>query len=192
MNKITILASTALAATSVLSDHGVNHIDPISTAFPNSIYMNSLQSGIGTDVSFTQENSEVRFFRKNTMDLHMSPEVMANNRRFSKLQRSFLSNLHGFALDKMRIFRDIANVLCCIPFDSVIASFNEYDESIDIKMFLSYNIHLSISRFVDDSDDGVVFSIHRNKRLLVSNEMHINELESKVVGLLKDLEEKYA
>lgn len=192
MNKITILTGTALAATGALSTYGTNYVDQLSTAVPTSIYINSLQSGVGTDVCFSQENSKISFFRMNTKDLSMSPQVMANNRRFSKLQKSFLSNLHGAVGDNISTFRCMANVLCNIPFESVIASYNEYDESIDIKMSLSYNIHLSISRFVDDNDDYVVFSIHRNKRLLVSNEMHLNELDLKIVDLLKELEEKYA
>lgn len=192
MNKITILTGTALAATGALSAHGANNIDQISTAVSTSIYTNSLQSGVGLDVCFTQENSKVRFYRMNSLDLSMSPEVMANNRRFSKLQKSFLSNLHGCSEYNMRSFRDIANVLCNIPFESVMASYNEYDESIDIKMSLPYNIHLSISRFVDDNDDCVVFSIHRDKRLLVSNEMNLKDLELRMVDLLKELEEKYA
>lgn len=192
MNRITILTGTALAATGALNVHGTNYIEQLSTAVPVSIYTNNIQSGIGTDVCFSQENSKVSFFRMNTTDLSMSPQVMANNRRFSKLQKSFLSNLHGADVDNIRSFRDMANVLCNIPFNTVIASYNEYDESVDVKMSLSYNIHLSISKFVEDSDDSVVFSIHRNKRLLVSNEMHLNELESKIIDLLKELEEKYA
>lgn len=194
MNNITILTGTALAATGALWGCCPNHMDQISTVVPTSIYTNSLQSGSGieTELCFTQENLEVRFNRRNTLDSKMSPEETASNQRYTKLQKSFLLNLHGFTIGNMSFFEDMANVLCNIPFESVIASYNEYDESIDIKMSLSYNIKLSISRFVDINDDNVVFSIHRNKRLLISNEMRLIDLEQKIVELLEDFKEKYA
>lgn len=116
----------------------------------------------------------------------MNAEETDSSQRYTKLQKSFSLNLHGFTIGNMSFFEDMANVLCNIPFESVITSYNEYDESIDIKMSLSYNIKLSISRFVDINDDNVVFSIHRNKRLLISNEMRLIDLEQKIVELLEE------
>lgn len=187
MNTISIIASTAFAASGALyaPDVDVN----MCNKFSLSSYS---EYGVGTEVSFYKDNAVINFCRMNTTDLQMTEEMVNQNIRYKLIDSSFKSNLHGFPMKKMCVFTEIANVLCKVPFNASLASYNEYDDSIDIKLYLPFDIHLSISHFLGDSDELVVFSIHRESRLLVSNEMLLDELELKTVDLLKELNEKYA
>ncbi|MCM1302072.1 MAG: hypothetical protein NC250_01050 [Alistipes senegalensis] len=90
-------------------------------------------------------------------------------------------------------FYSIANLLSSIPFSDNIASFNKEDQSIDIRLMLPFELYLTISRFIDEEDSkNVLFTIHRNGNLLISNELPIDKLVSEFKNLLNDLDKRNA
>ena len=83
----------------------------------------------------------------------------------------------------------LSNTLCKLKFVDNISSYNESDFSLDTILKLSNGLKLSISQFLDeDIDSPVVFSIHRGKTLLISDEMPIAE----IVNIINSVEAKFA
>jgi len=174
-----------------------------STMTPPFGYQNSsltnveeLRSYCGSLTGSVTENSISSglfvIFSKSSQDNTIDETELSKQRRFISLKKSFMKNLHGFDVENMKYADEMLNSLCCIPFDKNIVSYNEFDKSIDILISLPFNLHASVSRLLEDEDDVVVFNIHRGSKLLVSNELQINELSSKLTSIVEELNETYA
>jgi len=97
--------------------------------------------------------------------------------RVQSLKRSFSKYSDGFPTEKQSYFAYMADALCKLDFIDNVSSYNKYDSSIDTIIKLKNGLTLSVSCFIEDKKDApMVFSIHRNHTLLVSDELPINEI----------------
>lgn len=102
-------------------------------------------------------------------------------KRFKAIKHSFARYSEGFPSEKQGHFSLMANALCKLDFKDNISSYNKDDDSIDTVLKLSNGLTLSISCFVDEDEDApMVFSIHRGKALLVSDELPVEEIVRKI------------
>jgi len=86
----------------------------------------------------------------------------------------------------MLYFLRLASIMQNVPFIDAVSSFDVYDNTIYSRYKLPGNLTLSVSQFLDESVDApVVFSIHRNKTLLVSSEMELHELMQKILAVIE-------
>lgn len=114
--------------------------------------------------------------------------IKMQQQRHKAIEDSFSKYSCGFPTDKMQYFSHLSNLLCRIKFVDNISSYNEDDFSIDIILKLSNGLKLSISQFLDeDINAPVVFSIHRERTLLVSDEMPIIEIVNNINSLEANL-----
>ncbi len=111
----------------------------------------------------------------------LSQENAAGTRtrgRYDALVESFKKYDAKFPADKNGAYEALFEKISQLQFVDNVASYNEWDNSIDIILKLSNGLKVSISQFLDDEDASVVFSIHRGKTLLVADEMPVSELVS--------------
>ena len=64
-------------------------------------------------------------------------------------------------------------------FNDNLSFYNEVDGSVDIKVMMPHDFCLNVSHFVEDND-YVVFTLHKGHKLLVADELQIEEFGSKV------------
>lgn len=109
--------------------------------------------------------------------------------RYKQIENSFNKNSEDFPKEKVGYLQYLANNASRLSFIDNVSSYNDDDESIDTILKLENGLKLSISQFIDDDiDDPVVFSIHRNGILLVSDELPLDE----IVDTINSLKGKYA
>lgn len=105
--------------------------------------------------------------------------------RYKAIERSFVKHSKGFPADKREHFLLLANEVCKLQFNDNVSSYNEYDETIETILKLSDGLTLSISQFLDeDADASAVFSVHRGRTLLVSDEMPVREIVDTINSII--------
>lgn len=97
--------------------------------------------------------------------------------RYEALNKSFQKYKNEFPSEKENYFNTFANAVCQLQFNDNVSIYNKYDETIDSVLKLQNGLTLSISQFInEDIDAPVVFSIHREKTLLISDELPLEEI----------------
>lgn len=121
------------------------------------------------------------FERSNSYIDPIDVESIDMQKRYQSISNSFAKYRMGFPMGKNDYFKVLSNALCKLSFDDNVTSYNEFDESIDVVLRLSNGLRLSISMFLnEDIEAPVVFSIHRGRTLLVSDELHIEDIVSTI------------
>lgn len=124
----------------------------------------------------------------NSKEQRISEDEIKLQHRYEAIENSFKKHNNKFPTSADKYFYLLAKHLCVIPFNDNLASFNEYDASIDLRLTLPYDIFLNVSYFIEDVDNSVIFTIHHNKRLLVSDELPMDKLVSMLDELIKELQ----
>lgn len=183
-NVITFMALITTATTGNLSLHNQECLDVLTSQAPN----NGVSVSSGAPIMFYNHSSEV-YSKSKEIDKPIGKSSLDAQQRFKYLSESFKKNNQGFPQKKNGYFLKMANTLCRIPFVDNVSSYNDDDEAIDTVVKLPNGMKLSISQFLDDNVEApVVFSLHREKTLLVSDELPIEE----IVDTLNQLIEKQA
>ena len=132
------------------------------------------------------KSSSDTFYRSDSQGKIITREEIERQQRYDKIKASFLRNKGDFANKDMLYFSRLASVMQYVPFIDAVSSFDGYDNTLYSRYKLPGNLTLSVSQFLDESVDApVVFSIHRNKALLVSSEMDLHELMQKMLGVIE-------
>ena len=182
---ILIVAALTVASSDVMQQSYVAN-NGLST-YPT--YENSENSKTsGMPIAFYNHTSG-NFVRSMSMEDAIDSESIQMQERHRAIEVSFSKYSEGFPFEKMDFLSVLSNSLCKLKFVDNISSYNESDFSLDIILKLSNGLKLSISQFLDeDIDSPVVFSIHRGKTLLISDEMPIAE----IVNIINSVEAKFA
>lgn len=72
------------------------------------------------------------------------------------------------------------------PFHDVLVQYDGYDKTIDIWTAYDESIQVFINIDLEEMFDGVVFSIYHGKKLLVCDEMELNELIDKLIEVSEE------
>lgn len=182
---ILIVAALTVASSDVIQQSYVVN-NGLST-YPT--YENSENSKTsGMPIAFYNHTSG-NFVRSMSMEEAIDSESIQMQERHRAIEDSFSKYSKGFPFEKMDFLSMLSNTLCKLKFVDNISSYNESDFSLDTILKLSNGLKLSISQFLDeDIDSPVVFSIHRGKTLLISDEMPIAE----IVNIINSVEAKFA
>lgn len=182
---ILIVAALTVASSDVMQQSYVAN-NGLST-YPT--YENSENSKTsGMPIAFYNHTSG-NFVRSMSMEDAIDSESIQMQERHRAIEDSFSKYSEGFPFEKMDFLSVLSNSLCKLKFVDNISSYNESDFSLDTILKLSNGLKLSISQFLDeDIDSPVVFSIHRGKTLLISDEMPIAE----IVNIINSVEAKFA
>jgi hypothetical protein len=122
-------------------------------------------------------HSTGEYVRASHDSTEIDPASIEMQLRYQAIRRSFMRYSQGFPANKMDSFSYLANILCKLTFTDNVSSYNINDECIDVVLKLSNGLTLSISSFIDESDDAPkVFSLHRDHSLLISDELPVNEI----------------
>ena len=105
--------------------------------------------------------------------------------RYQSIEESFINNCNIISDKKALYFNSIANSVCKLPIVDNAVSYNEFDDSLDFSLKLTEGLTMRISQFLDeDIDSPVVFSIHRNETLLVSDELPVDEIVQTILSAM--------
>lgn len=153
----------ALNGMAAYQDNGIGNLH--QTGMPISYY------NYGT-TGFERSKSFIEPIDEESIDMQKRYQAIAN---------SFTKHSVGFPVEKKGYLSVLSNTLCKLHFVDNVLSYNEYDETIDAVLRLSNGLKLSVSMFLDeDVEAPVVFSIHRGRTLLVSDELPIEEIVSTI------------
>ena len=182
---ILIVAALTVASSDVIQQSYV--VNNGLLTYPT--YENSENSKTsGMPIAFYNHTSG-NFVRSMSMEEAIDSESIQMQERYRAIEDSFSKYSKGFPFEKMDFLSMLSNTLCKLKFVDNISSYNESDFSLDTILKLSNGLKLSISQFLDeDIDSPVVFSIHRGKTLLISDEMPIAE----IVNIINSVEAKFA
>ena len=182
---ILIVAALTVASSDVMQQSYVAN-NGLSTYLTYENSENSKTSGM--PIAFYNHTSG-NFVRSMSMEDAIDSESIQMQDRHRAIEDSFSKYSEGFPFEKMDFLSVLSNSLCKLKFVDNISSYNESDFSLDTILKLSNGLKLSISQFLDeDIDSPVVFSIHRGKTLLISDEMPIAE----IVNIINSVEAKFA
>ncbi len=140
----------------------------------------------GMPIAFYNPSSD--FVRSMSMEEPVEPQSIKIQQRHKAIEESFSKHCSGFPLEKKEYLSLLSNSLCRLQFEDNISSYNEFDYSIDTIIRLSNGLKLSISQFLDeDIEAPAIFSIHRGKTLLISDEMPIDEMVNTINSIVAKL-----
>lgn len=182
---ILIVAALSVASSDVMQQSYVPN-NNLSTYSAYENCENSKTSGM--PIAFYNHTSG-NFVRSMSMEEPIESESIQMQERHKAIEDSFSKYSDGFPIEKKDYLSILSNSLCKVKFVDNISSYNASDFSIDTIIKLSNGLKLSISQFLDeDIDSPVVFSVHRGKTLLISDEMPIAE----IVNIINSVEVKFA
>lgn len=145
----------------------------------------------GMPIAFYNHNS-ADFVRSNSSTMPVDGKSAIMQKNHNAIIQSFSKHSEGFPVDKNEYIDLLSNTLCRLNFNDNLSSYNEYDNSIDIILMLSNGLKLSISQFIDeDIKAPAVFSIHRGRNLLISDEMPIEEMVDTINSVVVKLTDEY-
>ena len=122
-------------------------------------------------------HSAEMYVRTQVSENRIESNIMDMQFRYQAMKQSFLRYSEGLPETKQGYFSQMADALCQLDVKSNVFSYNKIDASIDSVLKLKNGLTLSVSCFIDDEiDSPMVFSIHRGRALLVSDELPINEI----------------
>lgn len=125
--------------------------------------------------------SSDKYYYANSLFESLDADSIERQRRYSVILRSFEKRNPGFAKGKMPYILYLANVMQNLPFIDAVSDYDESDDSVYSYYKLPGMLSLSVSQYLDNPmESDVVFSIHRNKELLVSSEMNLEDLRRTV------------
>lgn len=169
-----VLALTALATINPVSDSSIQLL--IESNYRNA-QSTELCEAVKTGSPIVYYGSSGQFFPSQNFSNLIQISSLKMQFRHKMIEQSFLKNGKNFPKEKFSYFSVLSNEVCKLRFKDVVSLYNEYDESIDIILWLNSGLTLSLSQFITKSvDSPVVFSLHRGTSLLVSDEQPIDEI----------------
>jgi hypothetical protein len=148
----------------------------------------SLEGYNGTSFEDMIVTPSVSYTKTASENMHIDESLLERKKRYDRLRSSFINNLHGFHVKKNNVAEEVFNALSALPFSNNVSNYDEFDDSINVIMNLPRQLKLSVARLMDEEDSTVVFSIHQGTRLLVSNEMPIEQLVKDLNDLINKIE----
>lgn len=172
----TLVTSVAIAATAPMAPMAQNR-EMTSSLSPMRYIDASGQLNKSGFLMVNYPHSAEYYFITREVEKRINDETMKMQSRFQSMKRSFLRYSEGFPQEKQSYFALMADALCKLDFKDNLSSYNRGDASIDTVIKLKNGITLRVSCFIDDEIDApMVFSIHRGRTLLVTDELPVSEI----------------
>lgn len=105
---------------------------------------------------------------------------------YNVLERSFRKNSIDIPMRTFKIFSMLAHKVAVLDCSVEKALYNQYDDSVDVRLALKYDMCLSFSCFLEDTNT-VMCTLHKGKELLFADTMSVSEFEFRVGEVAKIL-----
>lgn len=179
----TVITIATLLGTAIAYDAVIRELNGSDMSIQQNVAFGGSDVSSGAPIMYYNPSSEV-FSKSMGNDKALEISSLKMQVRYKSLFESFKKNNNGFPDSRKGLFLQMANTVCKLPFVDNVSSYNDEDESIDTVLYLSNGLKLSISQFIDeDIESPVVFSIHRDKELLVSDELPLNDIVDTILSL---------
>ena len=176
----TLVTSVAIAATAPM----VQNREMTSSFSPMRYIAAAEQLNKSGYLIVNYPHSAESYFITQEAEKRINNETMRMQSRFQSMKRSFLRYNEGFPQEKQSYFAIMADALCKLDFEDNVSSYNQADASIDTVIKLKNGITLRVSCFIDDEIDApMVFSIHRGRTLLVTDELPVSEIVNTIISV---------
>lgn len=116
---------------------------------------------------------------------YLTTQNIYKQRRLQMLNNSFEKHKENCPGSAYLYINRISAILSKIPFDGSLVEYNEFDESVEYCLMLPFDICVRVSCFIDDDD--VAFTIHRQNKLLVADELSVSVLAEKLNALIRNI-----
>lgn len=106
------------------------------------------------------------------------------------LNSSFLSHFDENMSDMYKFFptyEQIRNAVCNLDIKDQYVDISRRQKFVDFNLYLDDDITVSITKYISNHDDNVMFTISRHGRTLVVNQMPLFDLINEIYGMMDDL-----
>ena len=115
----------------------------------------------------------------------ITQDEIKNSQKFHTLEESFLRH-HGSKHDvSWTFFKEMANVISKWSFRDCFVQVNTIGKSIKFSVVLESNIKVNATRYFEDEEEMVFYSIFLNKELLVAESSSLQKLSKKIMQIDK-------
>lgn len=102
------------------------------------------------------------------------------------LKKSYMHNVvskyNDFNIDSFdSFFKSVSK----LPFNDNIVQYDSCEKTLDVTLWFNENLRLIINKIIDECNDNVIFSIYHDNKLLVCDEMSVDELVQKIKHTLE-------
>ena len=166
---------------------------------PRYVTMSSMPSDVITQVlsDAGQRTETASFFlskcpeynRSDTKGLVISQEELANQKRYKKLYKSFMTHKGGkVSFSQKRAFEILASSLSVFNFSDSFVEYSEISNMIDFSLLFDNGLELTVGKYFDiDEKDVVAYSISYNDELVISNMIRLPRLKTKFNEVLAEI-----
>lgn len=166
---------------------------------PRYVTMSSMPSDVITQVlsDASQSTETASFFlskwseynRSDANGLVISQEELANQKRYKKLYKSFMTH-KGEKVSNMqkKAFEMLASALSVFDFSDSFVEYSEISNMIDFSLLFDNGLELTVGKYFDvDEKDVVAYSISYNDELVISNMIRLPSLKTKFKEVLAEI-----
>lgn len=123
---------------------------------------------------------------RNIEEKFKSSPIVSFCSSLSSLKNSYSKNVVSkFSKFKTDNFDSFFRKIARLPFYDNIVQYDSSEETLDVTLWFDENLRLIINKFIEDDDDNVIFSIYHDKKLLVCDEISVEELVKKITPALE-------
>ena len=108
---------------------------------------------------------------------------------YNALERSFRKNSIDIPIRTLKAFSMLAHKVAILDCSVEKALYNQYDDSVDVSLVLKYDMCLSFSCFLEDTNI-VMCTLHKGRELLFADTMSVSEFEFRVGEVAKVLNDE--
>ena len=106
-------------------------------------------------------------------------EIKSKN-NFLFLKQSYLRH-HGTKAGKdWEAFKEMANVICRWNFRESFVQVNRKTQSLKFSLVMDNNVTLNVTKYFEEDEHSVFFSLFHEEELLVSDSLSLDELSKKI------------
>lgn len=138
----------------------------------------SVISSVNNDVSLLPP--------RNIDEKFKSAPILSLRSSLSSLKKSYSKNVVAkYANFKVDNFDPFFKQLASLPFYDNIVQYDSFEKTLDVTLWFGENLRLIMNKFIEGDDDNVVFSIYHGNKLLVCDEISVEELVKKIMPVLE-------
>ena len=160
-----------------MSNTSVVHVNDSYACFK--INKASSSGGFYSDL-FQQEVASERFLTDAQIHAQLN---------YNALERSFRKNSIDAPMRMHKAFSILAHKVAVLDCSVEKALYNQYDDSVDVRLALKYDMCLSFSCFLEDTNT-VMCTLHKGRELLFADTMSVSEFEFRVGEVAKVLNDE--
>lgn len=162
------------------TNYNLPHLNSVQECFDSS----SIRQVVRDDLFFLTLIFDIHNLRRSTCLTEKTPvEEISRTDNYHSLEQSFLRH-HGKKDGSIwEAFKEMANLICRWSIRDSFVQVNRINHSLKFSVLITGNITVNVTKFFEEQDDIVFFSLFHEKELLVSDSSTLDELSRKILQI---------